>query len=466
LTRKPCSSKNLLLKMKNYVYLLAFGWLLGLQSCKMSQSDVLSSTDQQLSELLAKTSGKDKAVYLLPKSNDFNKIPQDPKNPLSADKVALGQLLFHETGLAMNPSKSVSYQTYSCASCHHAKAGFQACLPQGIAEGGVGFGKVGEARLKSSTYSDKEVDVQPIRTPSAMNIAYQTNILWNGQFGATHLNVNTKSSWTVDTPKEKNNLGFEGTETQAIAGQGVHHLGFNPNFLLNKPTYSQLYDKVYGLKSINNPTQAVINVGLAIAAYERTLLSNQAPFQQWLKGEYNAMNEDQKQGAMLFFGKARCYVCHNGPSLANMEFHGLGLSDLKNGQYGNSLVVNATDDKVEHKGRGGFTGRAEDMYKFKVPQLYNLKDSPFYGHGASFATIEDMITYKNTATAQNPKVPKKQLSPEFVPLQLTALEVKKLTEFIKEGLYDPNLKRYVPAALPSGFAFPNNDKRSRIDLGF
>lgn len=452
--------------MKNYVYLLAFGGILSLQSCKMSPNDVLSSTDQQLSELLSKASGSDKTAYLLPESNDFTKIPQDPKNPLTADKVALGKLLFHETGLAMNPNKAASYQTYSCASCHHAKAGFQACLPQGIGEGGAGFGVSGEARKKSSAYIDKDIDVQPIRTPSAMNIAYQANILWNGQFGATHLNANTQSSWTADTPKEKNNLGFEGTETQAIAGQGVHHLGFNPNFLLNKPTYSQLYDKVFGLKSINNPTQAVINVGLSIAAYERTLLSNQAPFQRWLKGEYGAMNEDQKQGAILFFGKGRCYVCHNGPALANMEFHGLGLADLKNGQYGNAMVVNTTDDKVEHKGRGGFTGRAEDMYKFKVPQLYNLKDSPFYGHGASFSTIEAIIAYKNTAVAQNPKVPKSQLSNEFVPLQLSALEIRKLTEFIKEGLYDPNLKRYVPAALPSGLAFPNNDVQSRIDLGF
>lgn len=447
--------------------ILAGIFMAGMLSCRPTNEDAETSNDLQLAEALsAASSGQGKSFYLLPESTQFDKIPQDPRNPLSAEKVALGQLLFHETGLAMNPNKASGYQTYSCASCHHAKAGFQACVPQGIAEGGSGFGKTGEARVMSSVYSSKDVDVQPIRSPSAMNVAYQKNVLWNGQFGATYLNVGTQSAWTAGTPKEKNKLGFEGLETQAIAGQGVHHLGFNPNFIINKPVYRDLYDKAFGLKTVNDPVQSVVNVGLAIAAYERTLLSNQAPFQRWLKGEYTAMNEDQKQGALLFFGKARCYTCHNGPALANMEFHALGFRDLTNGQYGINTVVNAGAEKAEHKGRGGFTGKAADMYKFKVPQLYNLKDTPFYGHGSSFTKIEDVIAYKNAAVSQNGNVPRSQFAAEFMPLKLSGLEMKQLTEFIKEGLYDPNLNRYVPKSLPSGLAFPNNDAASRKDLGF
>lgn len=441
--------------------------LVNLWGCHSNKEEVETSGDQQLNQaLITASSGRDKSFYLLPESTDFTKIPQDQRNPLTAEKVALGQLLFHETGLAMNPNKSSGYQTYSCASCHHAKAGFQACVPQGIAEGGSGFGKTGEARIISAVYTAKDVDVQAIRSPSAMNVAYQKNILWNGQFGATHLNVGTEAAWLAGTPKEKNKLGFEGLETQAIAGQGVHHLGFNPNFIINKPVYRELYDKAFGINTINDPVQSVINVGLAIAAYERTLLSNQAPFQRWLKGEYGAMNEDQKQGAILFFGKARCYTCHNGPALANMEFHALGFRDLANGRYGINTVVNAGTEKPENKGRGGFTGKAADMYKFKVPQLYNLKDTPFYGHGSSFTKIEDVIAYKNTAVSQNANVSRSQLASEFAPLKLTSLELKQLTEFIKEGLYDPNLNRYAPKSLPSGLAFPNNDAASRKDLGF
>ncbi len=216
--------------------------------CKPTSDEPVSTDiDKQLEQaLLLASSNKGKEFYLLPNSTDYHKIPQDPRNPITVEKVALGQLLFHETGLSMNPTKSQSYQTYSCASCHHAKAGFQACVPQGIAEGGSGFGTTGETRQIAAGYKDTEVDVQPVRTPSAMNMAYQTNILWNGQFGATHLNANTQSAWTKGTPKEKNNLGFQGVETQAIAGQGVHHLGFNPNFLFNKPTYRDLYANLSG----------------------------------------------------------------------------------------------------------------------------------------------------------------------------------------------------------------------------
>lgn len=439
-----------------------------LTSCKdNSATEQANPLDIQLEDALKKSSnGTGKSYYLLPESTEFSKIPQDPKNVLTSAKVELGKLLFHETGLARRPIVESSKETYSCASCHHVKAGFQACVPQGMGEGGIGFGLNGEKRIKNTSYSDASIDVQPVRSPSALNIAYQTNILWNGQFGATHLNENTQASWTVGTPKEKNKLGFQGTETQAIAGQDVHRLGIDRLFITNIPTYKNLYVKAFDETSLQNPTQLQINGGLAIAAYERTLLANQAPFQDWLKGNYSSMTDVQKKGAILFFGKAGCVTCHNGPSLANMEFYALGMGDLKNGKYGENDVVGVTAAKAEHKGRGGFTGKPEDMYKFKVPQLYNLKDSPFYGHGASIYSLEDVIKYKNEAKPQNSVVPTSQLAKEFKALNLTSDEMVQLTEFIKNGLYDRNLQRYVPKSIPSGLAFPNNDTQSRKDLGF
>ena len=66
----------------------------------------------------------------------------------------------------------------------------------------------------------------------------------------------------------------------------------------------------------------------AISAFLRTMLTNQAPFQQWLKGETDALTENQKEGALLFFGKARCFNCHEGPALNAMDFHALGTPDL------------------------------------------------------------------------------------------------------------------------------------------
>ena len=205
-----------------------------------------------------------------------------------------------------------------------------------------------------------------------------------------------------------------------------------------------------------------INTGLAIAAYERTVLANEAPFQKWLKGDKNAMTEQEKNGALLFFTVAECYSCHNGPGLNSMEFHALGMDDL----YNCPEETFKTDaDNVENLGRGGFTGNEADNYKFKVPQLYNLSDSPFYGHGSSFRSIRAVIEYKNAAIRQNLSVPTNKLSNQFVPLNLSDSEINDLTVFIKFALHDPKLDRYVPESLPSGNCFPFNDPQSRIDLG-
>ena len=445
-------------------------FLLSVLFVSCNTSDVITnpeSLDQKLEDALIKASGnKGKTFYKFPDAGDLSGIPQDPRNPLTPEKVRLGQMLFHETALGRNPKLEAGTGTYSCASCHHAKAGFQAGIPQGIGEGGLGYGVHGEGRYQSTQYSDSEIDIQPIRTPSAMNMAYQTNILWNGQFGGTHLNLGTEANWTTETPKEKNKLGFEGVETQALAGRDVHRLIIDKMIIENTGNYKELYTAAFDAASLNDPVVLKNNGALAIAAYERSLLANESPFQLWLRGNTNALTDDEKEGAILFFGKAECSSCHNGPSLANMEFHALGMNDLHNGSYGDNQVVGITNDKPEHKGRGGFTGRDEDMFKFKVPQLYNLTDSPFFGHGASFNTVKDVILYKNAALAENAKVPVAKLDPAFKPLGLSETEIDQITAFIEKGLHDPNLDRYVPAAIPSGFAFPNNDAQSRIDLGF
>ena len=128
-------------------------------------------------------------------------------------------------------------------------------------------------------------------------------------------------------------------------------------------------------------------------------------------------------------------------------------------------TVRTSAENVENRGRGGFTGRAEDAYKFKTPQLYSLRSSPFYGHGASFRTVRDVVSYKNLGVAQNPRVPAAALAPSFRPRGLTELEIDALTVFIESALHDGNLRRYEPDALPSGQCFPNHDEASRGDLG-
>lgn len=408
-------------------------------------------------QIAAAIPSKGKTSLQLPLPTSYNDIPQDPRNPLTDAKVLLGSKLYHESGMGSEAKKEVGVFTYSCASCHHAAAGFQANIRQGIGDGGMGFGLSGEARRKNPTYEDADLDVQPIRTPTTLNSAYQELMLWNGQFGAVGDNIGTEAQWTVGTPKEVNNLGYHGLEIQAIAGLGVHRMESDEDFCEGMG-YRDLFDAAF--PNVSKPERYDReHAGLAIAAYERTLLSTEAPFQRWLAGDLSAMNEPQKRGANLFFGKANCVSCHQGPALNDMAFHGIGMGDL----VGADVVSDPNDGA--HKGRGGFTGEADDMYKFKTPQLYNLKDSPFYGHGGTFRSIREVIMYKNSAVPENNNVPTSQLSPDFQPLGLSTQEVEDLVDFIEEGLYDPNLDRYLPSNLPSGFCFPNNDTNSRSDLG-
>jgi len=447
--------------MKTFVFIGLLVTVLFLMSCvKDHPEGIETSLDIALTDALRKASNTGSIDFFkFPASTDFENIPQDPKNKLSTSKVALGKLLFHETGLAVNPNLTVSAGTYSCASCHTAKAGFQACKTQGIGEGGAGFGMRGEGRNLSNDYPAEHVDVQPVRTPSALNVAYQENMLWNGQFGATGLNAGTYNQWTEDTPKETNNLGFEGVETQAIAGMDVHNLAANDN-LLKHDEYKTLFSQSF--PEVQNEQYTTEHFALAIAAYERTLLATEAPFQQWLKGNYGALNEQEKRGALLFFSKANCSSCHTGPALNSMEFYALGMEDLS--QQANVLIKDEKEVETTNLGRGGFTKKEADNYKFKVPQLYNLKDSPFFGHGASFKTVSSVLRYKNEAVKENDKVADAHLSPEFEALNLSKVEIENLVAFIEHGLYDDNLLRYEPTELPSGNCFPNSDTASKIDL--
>ena len=168
------------------------------------------------------------------------------------------------------------------------------------------------------------------------------------------------------------------------------------------------------------------------------------------------MTDAEKRGAMLFVDKAGCVDCHNGPALNSMTFYALGMNNLDGpGVYGDF------DDNAAHLGRASFTGRAEDEYKFKTPQLYNLVDSPFFGHGGNFRSVREIVEYKNAAVPQNAEVPAGQLATEFQPLGLTADEISDLVAFIEGGLYDPNLSRYVPSSIPSGNCLVVNDLQSQ-----
>ncbi len=443
---------NVLSMYKNLQLIIVLAILF--TSCAKDQTYVASENDYRLENLLNEHGGLEN--FILPDSDDYGLIPQDPHNPLSKEKVELGKLLFYETGLALAPMQPAGEGTYSCASCHIPSAGFRPGRPQGIADGGLGFGDNGEGRVFNTNYS--EPDVQGVRPLSVLNVAFVTNTTWNGRFGSGGLNEGTENLWTAESGAEINHLGFKGLESQNIEGLHLHRMVINKE-VLDGYGYTDLFDAAFSdVSEVERYTPQ--SASFAISAYLRTLLSNEAPFQNWLRGDKVAMTESEKKGANLFFGKANCSTCHRGTSLNGNNFYALGVDDLyKKG------AINTSRDDPKNLGRGEFTGRAEDMYKFKVPQLYNLGDAPFYFHGSSKKTLEEVVEYFNEAIPENFDVPPSQISPGFVPLNLSEEEKSDLLIFLRDGLRDPNLDRYVPDAVLSGNCFPNNDIFSQNDLG-
>jgi len=428
-------------------------------SCTKDRMPTLVELDNQLRNLVTAASPSGSMdFYVLPSEKDLAEIPQDPKNPLTEEKVELGKFMFYDTGLAQDAMKPSGIGTYSCASCHIPEAGFKPGNFQGIADGGVGFGLNGENRLMNSEYDEDELDVQDARPLSLVNVAYVTNTFWNGQFGATGVNEGTEDVWDLTEETALNNLGFEGIETQNLEGLHVHRITINKE-ILDEFGYTELFDNAFpDIPEEDRYTSDVAS--LAFSAYIRTIISNKAPFQNWLKGNEAAMGYKEKKGAILFFSKANCYTCHYNENLGSPEFHALGVNDM----YQQPSYSTESGD-FRNLGRAAFTQLDEDLYKFKVPGIYNNADSDFFFHGASVKTLDELIDYKNLAVRENENVPESQMSVKFKPLNLTAEEKDYLKAFIKVGLSDPNLTRYKPLEVPSGSCFPNADIQSMIDLG-
>jgi cytochrome c peroxidase len=422
--------------------------LLSLGACDSPASDPGAEDpdlDQMLVGLITHDGQRGLRTFIQPASDDLGAIPQDPRNALSTEKVHLGQLLFHETGLGTRAARPEGLGTWGCVTCHHAGAGFQAGRAQSIGDGGSGWGVSGEGR--TAGYSRDLVDAPPLRSPSVLNGAYRDVMLWDGSLGALGQNEGTEAHWG-----EVNRLGYDGLETQAISALTDHRMSnLAGSVLETNQAYRTLWQTVYPGEEVNAE-----RVGLAIAAYERTLFASASPFQRWLKGEQQAMTDRQKRGAMVFFGDTGCETCHTGPALAGPGFYGLGMPDMAGPDIIGSVPL--------ARGRGGFLSDPSQDRHFKIPQLYNLRDSPFYGHGAAFSSVKEVVEYYNEgvpAVAMDPALIEKR----FKPLELTAGQIDDLVVFLEAALRDPDLDRYVPAELPSGNCFPANDPQARRDLG-
>jgi cytochrome c peroxidase len=432
--------------------------IITLTGCKHEPFVEVQEIDEHLLEYIRSVAPDgDEGFYMLPSSESLFLLPQDPKNPLNQAKVQLGKMLFFEPGMGVDSKHDAGIQTYSCATCHTPEAGFRIGRAQGIADGAYGMGHLGDMRLIHQDYTISELDVQGARPLSVLNVGVVKNTMWSGAFGSDHNNVGTEAYWVGDFAF--NYEGFHALESQNFSGLIVHRQDMYPSMAADFG-YTDLFNAAFPeLPESERITQRTAS--LAISAYLRTLYTTEAPFQRWLRGFRDEMTEDEKKGAILFFGKANCWRCHNEKNLGGDTFHRLGVKDL----YEHPESVGFGPSEGRNFGRAFLTKQPEDFYKFRVPQLYNMKNAPVFFHGSSKNSLEEVVDYKLAATSENANVTNDMLSPLFEPVTLTAQEKAQLIQFLKNALHDPNINRFVPESVGSGMCFPNNDPISKAQMG-
>ncbi len=254
--------------------------------------------------------------------------------PHSAARVELGRKLFFETRV------SVDGRT-SCATCHNPAYYGADSLPQSVGVNGQ-------------------------KLPRNAHTVFNTALLVAQHYGGNRVSVEEQAMKALTSPLAYGNKSFEEAEARMRA------LG-----------YQNLFDEAFP-----NEKDAVSaeHWGVAIGAYERTLLTP-APFDRYLKGDTRAISADAKAGLDKFIGYG-CASCHSGSTVGGHMFQKFGLTEdywKATGSVEMPLL------KGRDKGKFHDTGKEEDQWIFKVPQLRNVAMTPPYFHDGSVATLDDAV---------------------------------------------------------------------------
>lgn len=246
---------------------------------------------------------------------------------LDSEKVVLGKQLFHDPKLSET-------NTISCASCHN------------LARGGT------DHRPRSR---GNKGQIGTMNAPTVLNSGFQFKQFWDGR--ATSLEEQ------IDGPvHDETEMGSNWPEIIEKLSQS--------------PDYVQAFDKIYDDNISAN------HIKDAIATFERSLYTPNARFDQFLRGNTNALTNAEKEGYQRFKAYG-CVACHQGMLLGGNMYQKFGI-------FGNYIQDRGGESEVDW-GRYNVTGKAEDRYVFKVPSLRNVISTAPYFHDGSAQTLDEAI---------------------------------------------------------------------------
>jgi len=284
-------------------------------------------------------------------------IPED--NPPTAAAIELGKQLFFDPRLSRD-------NTVSCATCHDPEKGYS---------NGEQF-----ATGVRGQKGDRNA-------PTVINAAYHKLQFWDGRA----VGLEGQALGPIQNPIEMDmTLPEVVKKLNAISG------------------YREQFKAVY--QSEATPEL----IAKAIASFERTLLSGDAPYDRFKAGDKSALSPAAQRGMEVFFKKAHCTACHAGPNFSDGAFHNIGIG---------------MDKEKPDLGRYNETKLLGDRGAFKTPSLREVARTAPYMHDGSLATLEDVVEYYDKGGIRNP-----QLDEEMFPLKLSTQEKADLVTFLKEGL--------------------------------
>lgn len=290
-----------------------------------------------------------------PKGLELDPDLVPPETPITPARVALGRRLFFDPRLSRDG-------TVSCASCHRPRHAWADGLPRAV---GID-GRVG-----------------PRNTPSILNRILSPEQFWDGR-AAT---LEAQALGPIAAP----------AEMDLPIPEAVARLAADP------------VDQAEFQAAFGGPPDAA-RLGLALAAFERTLLTGDAPVDQ----DPPALSPAAARGFAIYQGPARCAECHGGRNFTDEGYHNLGVG---------------MDAQSPDLGRFTVTGREMDRGAFRSPSLRNVALTAPYMHDGSMATLEAVVDFYIEGGRPNP-----WLSPRIRPVPLSPAERADLLAFLREGL--------------------------------
>ena len=234
------------------------------------------------------------------------------------------------------------------------------------------------------------------RTPTIMNLAWGQRYFWDGRAASLEAQASGPIISLCEMAADMTNV---------------------LNRLMAQPAYRQLFTNAYPGEPITGAS-----VQRALATFERTIVSGEAPFDRWVNGDERAISDGAQRGFAIFNGKGNCSLCHSGWRFTDDSFHDVGVS-------GDDL------------GRGALLRKLPSVqFAFKTPTLRNVARRGPYMHNGSETTLAAVIEMYDAGGRKK----RPSLSGEIQPLHLTPTEKTDLLKFL-ESLNSDDASVTVPS---------------------